>query len=706
MIFAKKKLKSFMPKFFVSSWEKIKKSKINSIRNKLMITFAIVTVPIFILGSLSYSISEEAIEKKVTQSTAETMKQTGNYLNLLFSNLEDLSFQIFSNTDVQSFLDSPDEDIVKNKTIAQEYLNNISFNNKFISGISLLGHGQRTYSSGDYSFINFDLSSIKDNEIYKKVEANRAVHWLGSHGAIDQQNNQKNLKYSASAVRSISSMISGNLNGILFIDIKQQAIFDMLKQMDLGQQSEVHLISPDGRDISPALSDEDNVKANRSIFIDQEFFTKLINAEADHGYDFIPYNNTDYLMAYSKIGKTGYTLLSLIPKSILLADAKKIQEVTRIFVGIAGLFAIAIGWFMANGMGRTIQRIIRTANLAASGDMTVASVSKRKDELGVLTNRINIMISNTRELIEQASMISEKVAESSVTVSSTSQNVALVSNEIANAIQEISRGAMSQASDAEQGVQMITQLSNMINHVSLNTQEIGKLSGETKLLTGEGLLSVENLESKSRATTNNAQLIFADIQSLDDNSKSIGKIVQVMKGIADQINLLALNAAIEAARAGTAGRGFAVVADEVRKLAEQSLSASQEISSIVENTKLQTAKTVKRTSEVEETLKSQNEAVANTLTIFKRISAAMECLTERVEDISTGVSDMGQYKERTIISIANISAVSEETASSSEEVSASTEEQTSSIEELASYAKDLGAAAQSLSEALNRFKIK
>ncbi|PHF13145.1 chemotaxis protein, partial [Bacillus toyonensis] len=70
------------------------------------------------------------------------------------------------------------------------------------------------------------------------------------------------------------------------------------------------------------------------------------------------------------------------------------------------------------------------------------------------------------------------------------------------------------------------------------------------------------------------------IQLLNNKSKQIGDILEVIQNIADQTNLLALNAAIEAARAGEHGRGFAIVADEVRKLAEQSSVSSSEISKL------------------------------------------------------------------------------------------------------------------------------
>lgn len=196
-----------------------------------------------------------------------------------------------------------------------------------------------------------------------------------------------------------------------------------------------------------------------------------------------------------------------------------------------------------------------------------------------------------------------------------------------------------------------------------------------------------------------------NIQALEEQSRSISKIIKVIDGIADQTNLLALNAAIEAAHAGEMGKGFAVVASEVRKLAEQSMEATREIASIINSVQEQTKITVEKAVAAQDIVKSQNQAVDIAVSAFEDIAASMDTLADRINDIMIKITEMDDYKNHTITSMQNISAVSQESAASVQEVTASTEEQLSGIEELAAFAQELSEAADELSKTIGKFKI-
>lgn len=680
-----------------------------SIRVKLIAAFMVTVIPIIILGSVSYNKAANALKSSSTRSTIQTMEQANKYLDLLLSNIDTISMQFFTNSDLQKYLssESGDDNVYELLTLrrnVEQFLAS-TMNGKLISNIVILANKDRSLTTSGYSVYDFNLDSIKDSPLYKKVvDAGGKLVWVGRHPELDAKSTKKQIDYSISAVRPIKSMSTHELLGILFIDIKLDTVEKILQDIKLGNAGELHLISHDGRSISPSLDNKSNANENTEL-TSQPFYKAIAEADKESGSATVNYKDKKYLMTYCRLGSTGYVLVGLLPTSELLAAAGDISFWTLVLVCIAGLFAILLGLFIAMGMGNTISQVIGAAGRAASGDLTVNPATRRRDEFGALTKSISAMISNMRQLIEQVKTTAQKVDDSAVTVSATSQQVSAVSHEISRAIQEISQGASAQASDAEQSVLKMGQLANKINNVSINAKAIENVSKDTMNLTRRGLSTIEDLDIKARETTNITGGILSDIQALDAHSKSIGKIVRVIGGIADQTNLLALNAAIEAARAGEMGRGFAVVADEVRKLAEQSTSSTREIANIIKDTQQKTAQTVERALSAEEILKSQNQAVIETISIFKNIASSMQLLMDKVNQIMSGITEMEANKEQAIISIQNISAVSEETAASSEEVTASTQEQVSSIEELASYAAELGNAARSLSESISRFKL-
>ena len=116
------------------------------------------------------------------------------------------------------------------------------------------------------------------------------------------------------------------------------------------------------------------------------------------------------------------------------------------------------------------------------------------------------------------------------------------------------------------------------------------------------------------------------IRRLEADSGRIGKVLEVIRGIADQTNLLALNAAIEAARAGEAGRGFAVVADEVRNLAHRTQSSAQEVQQMIEQLQIGAGASVQTMTE------SQRQSESS-VSIADRAGERLGEVTQRIGEI-------------------------------------------------------------------------
>ena len=325
-----------------------------------------------------------------------------------------------------------------------------------------------------------------------------------------------------------------------------------------------------------------------------------------------------------------------------------------------------------------IQTITESSRGLSEGKLDFHIDVSSQNELGVLAESLNTSVQNLKLYITDISqvleeiaggnlgkesdiayigdfvqiqtsigLISEKLSQTMEQINTSANQVDSGANQVAVGAQSLAQGATEQASEVDNLLQMIEQVTVQINS---NAQNAAATNQEADLV-GE----------KITVCNTQMQEMTEAMNQISSCSGEIQHIIKTIDDIAFQTNILALNAAVEAARAGTAGKGFAVVADEVRNLAAKSADAVKDTTELIEKTLRVVESGSRLTGLTKDSLYSVVEGAENVTRNIKAISSAsteqqlaINTIRDSIEQISTVVQSN--------------SATSEESAAASEEL--------------------------------------
>lgn len=338
------------------------------------------------------------------------------------------------------------------------------------------------------------------------------------------------------------------------------------------------------------------------------------------------------------------------------------ESLTMVITSLTAAMIVTclLAYYITRSITQPIQQALAAAQLIANGNLTKQITSEGNDEPAHLLAGLDLMQVNLRTTIGQ-------ISNSSLQLASATEELHLVAS-------DATRNLQRQNDEIHQAATAVTEMSAAVDEVARNAVSTSEASNQSSQLAKDGRERVRQTVSSIQNMTQEVTKTSTLMEGLAAQSQDIGKVLDVIRAIAEQTNLLALNAAIEAARAGEAGRGFAVVADEVRALAHRTQVSTQEIEGMISKMQGGTRAAV-------ESMRDSSEHANGTLDIAQQAGKALDEIYERSGTISdrnlliaSASEEQAAVAREVDRNIVNISDLSAQSAAGANQTSSSAQE--------------------------------
>ncbi|WP_448567263.1 methyl-accepting chemotaxis protein [Thalassotalea ganghwensis] len=423
----------------------------------------------------------------------------------------------------------------------------------------------------------------------------------------------------------------------------------------------------------------DQIKTNviTNINIYASAFGELVNAQREFGFASDQGLLGDMRATIHQVDKVLDSLLKSSREAVI-AHGNFVHRASYIIFTLVLIISITFAVYMSRSILQGVNKLRLTMNeVSTSKDLSIRVDDSGKDELAEMAKVFNSMITSFRNLIVE-------VNQSVDTVNIATQNLS------AN-IHKANEGVDSQIQQTDMVATAVTEMVATVNEIASNTHAAADKANTTNQNAIRGKDGVDATISQIDNLSNRLLESEHVVQELAKDSDTIGSVLDVIRGIAEQTNLLALNAAIEAARAGEQGRGFAVVADEVRTLASRTQDSTQEIEGIISSLQSRTKEIVSHMAGCRTQGQESADQAATAGAMLEEITQDVSTIMEMNTAIAAAIQQQSNVASEVNEHVVLIRDVAEEAGRSAEQNSQMSEE--------------LAQQADVLNKEVNQFKV-
>jgi methyl-accepting chemotaxis protein len=376
--------------------------------------------------------------------------------------------------------------------------------------------------------------------------------------------------------------------------------------------------------------------------------------------------NSELLDNSEQINKLMDTLVRINTEQTAATNDAAASQYHHAFALVIGLLVAAtvltllFAFLLTRSIVKPIDEALKAAEQIAEGDLTHSIHADGTDEAA--------------RLLKAMAKMQDKLRDTLQLIAGSATQLASAAEELNSVTDESARGLQQQNNEIEQAATAVTEMTSAVEEVARNAVSTSEASSEASRSAGDGRDLVMETVGAIERMSGDVQATAKLIAHLAEQSRDIGKVLDVIRGLADQTNLLALNAAIEAARAGEAGRGFAVVADEVRALAHRTQQSTSEIERMIGSIQGGTEQAV-------DSMRTSTERAESTLNIARgaglaldTIAGAVAQINERNLVIASAAEEQAQVAREVDRNLVNINDLSVQSATGAHQTSAASAE--------------------------------